>query len=237
MVVLITGASKGIGYETVKKFNREGIDKIIAISRDADKLKKLKTECEQINEKSQVHILPFDLKTLLTDSQSFIDIISDLTSNIDIIINNAGYLINKPFEQFSIKEVEDIHTMNFLVPATLIKILMPFLKKSKLAHVVNISSMGGFQGSSKYPGLTYYSSSKAALACLTECLSEEYKDYHITFNCLALGAVQTEMLEAAFPGYKAPLKAEEMAKFIYDFSVNGWKYMQGKIIPVSKSNP
>jgi NAD(P)-dependent dehydrogenase (short-subunit alcohol dehydrogenase family) len=75
------------------------------------------------------------------------------------------------------------------------------------------------------------------LACLTECLAEEFKEKNIAFNCLALGAVQTEMLVEAFPGYKAPLTAEEMAEFIMSFSLDGQKYLNGKIIPVSMSTP
>jgi hypothetical protein len=56
-------------------------------------------------------------------------------------------------------------------------------------------------------------------------------------NCLCLGAAQTEMLEAAFPGYQAPVSAAEMAEFIGDFALNGSRWMNGKILPVSLSTP
>jgi len=105
------------------------------------------------------------------------------------------------------------------------------------AHIVNISSMGGFQGSSKYPGMAVYSASKAALANLTEGLASEYAKDGIAFNCLALGAVQTEMLEQAFPGYKAPVSADDMANFISWFALAGHMFFNGKILPVSVSNP
>jgi NAD(P)-dependent dehydrogenase (short-subunit alcohol dehydrogenase family) len=105
------------------------------------------------------------------------------------------------------------------------------------SHIINISSMGGFQGSSKYRGLSYYSASKAAIACLSECLAEEFSESGIRVNCLALGSVQTEMLAEAFPGYKAPVDASEMAHFISDFALNGSKYFNGKIIPVAINNP
>jgi NAD(P)-dependent dehydrogenase (short-subunit alcohol dehydrogenase family) len=107
----------------------------------------------------------------------------------------------------------------------------------KGSHIVNIASMGGFQGSSKYKGLSYYSASKAALACLTECLATEFQESKIKVNCLALGAVQTEMFEAAFPGNKAPVKAHEMAEFIADFALKGHKFFNGKILPVATNNP
>ena len=97
--------------------------------------------------------------------------------------------------------------------------------------------MGGFQGSTKFAGLSAYSSSKSALSGLTECLAEELKDRNIAVNCLALGAVQTEMLGKAFPGYKAPLSAAKMAEFICEFALTGQLFFNGKIIPVSSTTP
>lgn len=104
-------------------------------------------------------------------------------------------------------------------------------------HIVNISSMGGFQGSVKFPGLSAYSASKGALAILTECLAEELKDKNIKVNCLALGSSQTEMFEAAFPGMQAGTLAFEMGRYVADFALNGSKYFNGKIIPVSNTTP
>lgn len=97
--------------------------------------------------------------------------------------------------------------------------------------------MGGIQGSMKFAGLAAYSSSKGALITLTELLAEEYKENGPAFNVLALGAVQTEMLEEAFPGYRAPLSAIEMAEYIRNFSLTGSKYYNGKILQVSNSTP
>jgi NAD(P)-dependent dehydrogenase (short-subunit alcohol dehydrogenase family) len=107
----------------------------------------------------------------------------------------------------------------------------------KGSHIVNISSMGGYQGSTKYRGLSYYSASKAALSSLTECLSEEFRESGIIVNCLALGSVGTGMLEKAFPGYKAPVNTTEMAEFISWFAINGSKIFNGKVLPVALSNP
>jgi NAD(P)-dependent dehydrogenase (short-subunit alcohol dehydrogenase family) len=107
----------------------------------------------------------------------------------------------------------------------------------KEGHVVSISSMGGVQGSVKFPGLSAYSSSKGAIITLTELLAEEYKETGPSFNVLALGSVQTEMLEEAFPGFKAPLSATEMAQYIMDFSLTGNKFYNGKILQVSSTTP
>jgi NAD(P)-dependent dehydrogenase (short-subunit alcohol dehydrogenase family) len=97
--------------------------------------------------------------------------------------------------------------------------------------------MGGVQGSAKFPGLAAYSSSKAALANLSELLAEELKEKNIRVNCLALGAAQTEMLETAFPGYKAPVTAAEMAQWVGWFAINGHRFFNGKVLPVALSTP
>lgn len=237
MVIVITGASRGIGFETAKYFARKKDAEIFALSRNKMGLGQLATECAGLHKTSVLHPLVFDLDDFLVNPGSLIKRIPTRIRHIDILINNAGILINKPFQQMTLEEIERIFRVNIFAPSILIRELMPYMGKKGMTHVVNISSMGGFQGSVKYPGLSYYSSSKAALACLTECLSEEYRDTSIAFNCLALGSVQTEMLEEAFPGYKAPLQPEEMAEFIGHFALTAHKQMRGKVVPVSLVNP
>lgn len=236
MNIIVTGASRGIGYEMVRLFARNGKHHIIAISRNEERLQKLVKECKNINDQARVDPRPIDLLDILNNPEK-LDDIKTAMYHIDILINNAGSLTNKAFEAISLKEAYDMFNTNFFVPAILIKALIAQMGKNNPTHIVNIGSMGGFQGSSKYPGLSYYSASKAALAVLTECLSVELKDSHIYINCLALGSAQTEMLSEAFPGYRAGLSAAEMAEYIVHFAMNGHKYFNGKIIPVATSNP
>jgi short-subunit dehydrogenase len=199
-------------------------NEVIAISRDIRKLTPLATENE--------NLIPFSLDL---EKDDYSKIISRLQGNIDILINNAGYLINKSFSKIDNTDIERSFQVNVSAPFKLIQLLLPHFNKN--AHVVNISSMGGFQGSAKFPGLSVYSASKAALACLTECLAEELKEQQIKLNCLCLGAVQTEMLHNAFPGYEATVEASDIASYICDFAKNAHKYINGKIIPVSLSTP
>ena len=103
--------------------------------------------------------------------------------------------------------------------------------------MVNISSMGGVQGSVKFPGLSAYSSSKGGLITLTELLAEEFKESGPAFNVIALGAVQTEMLEEAFPGYQAPISAGQMASYILEFALTGQKFYNGKVLPIASTTP
>lgn len=224
--VLITGAGRGIGLELTKLFLNSGEYTVVALSRNVKALEQL--------ESSELHVISFDLTSpdYGTLEQKLVAI-----ESIDILINNAGLLINKPFAELESEDWQQSMNVNVFGPVKLIQSCLPKLKKADRSHVLNISSMGGFQGASKFPGLSAYSSSKAALACLTECLSEEYKSEGIAFNCLSLGAVNTDMLQQAFPGYQAPLESHEMANFIFYFSTQGHRFMNGKNIPVALHNP
>ncbi|TVQ50646.1 MAG: SDR family oxidoreductase [Saprospirales bacterium] len=233
MNILITGASSGIGYATCLELSKNNINRIFAISRNLRKLESLQEECHKQN-RNKIEVLSFDLSH--PDWDQLAEFLKDIQS-IDLLINNAGLLYNKPFLETGKKDWEELLNVNLVGPAILIRQLFPFLKAAEQAHVVNISSMGGFQGSKKFPGLAAYSSSKAALACLTECLVEELEPEGISVNCLCLGAVATEMLANAFPGYKAPLTADEMGKFLADFGTGGHRFFNGQIIPVALSNP
>lgn len=223
--VIITGSSRGIGFELVNLFNQNNYN-VIALSRNTSSISKL-----NLNN-------VFTCSTDLSDSNSInkaVSFIKNKFNSVDILINNAGKLINKSFVETTKEDFISVYSVNVFGVAELVRLLLPSF--SNTSHIINISSIGGIAGSSKFAGLSAYSSSKAALNVLTEMLYEEFKTSGPVINTLALGAVQTEMLEEAFPGYKAPLSSTEMANYIYDFSINGHKYYNGKILPVSISNP
>lgn len=233
MNIIVTGASRGIGYETVKILAADTGNKIIALARNRGALEKLKRECNRGN----VYIVAIDLADK-NMKKKLIPFIQKQFKFIDILINNAGAIVNKPIQSTSDKELENVYNVNVLSVYRLIRDLIPLLKRQKRgSHIVNISSMGGVQGSVKFSGLSAYSSSKGAVAVLTECLAQELKQFNISVNCLALGSVQTEMLRKAFPGYKAPLSAIQMADFVANFALAGNQHFNGKILPVSISTP
>lgn len=233
MNIIVTGASRGIGYETIKILAADTGNKIIALARNRGALEKLKRECNRGN----VYIVAIDLADK-NMKKKLIPFIQKQFKFIDILINNAGAIVNKPIQSTSDKELENVYNVNVLSVYRLIRDLIPLLKRQKRgSHIVNISSMGGVQGSVKFSGLSAYSSSKGAVAVLTECLAQELKQFNISVNCLALGSVQTEMLQKAFPGYKAPLSAIQMADFVANFALAGNQHFNGKILPVSISTP
>ena len=224
--IIITGTSRGIGFELVKLFADAGHN-VLSLSRNNAPITDLNL--------NNVTALSFDL-SVDSDYNKVSNFVSDNWHNkVDVLINNAGLLVNKPFESVTQSDWLDVYQVNVFGVAELTKTVLPFMSSG--SHVVTVSSMGGIQGSMKFPGLAAYSSSKGAVITLSEVLAEEYKEDQISFNVLALGAVQTEMLEEAFPGYEAPLKAIEMANYIFDFSLSGNKYYNGKALEVSSTTP
>jgi len=231
MNIVVTGASSGIGRELALNLAKEPRHSIYAIARNEKALRSLADNCKNRN----INAVPLDITGDRSLLRGLKKRLSDEAGRIDILINNAGNLVNKPFEEYAEDEITSLVTVNFISAAALTAELLPLMGRG--SHVVNIGSMGGFQGSMKFAGLSYYSATKGALAILTECLAAEYADRGISFNCLCPGAVQTEMFSQAFPGFSAPVSPAEMAGYIADFAVNGNRFFNGKILPVALSVP
>ena len=223
--IIITGTSRGIGYELAQLFAKEGHN-VLALSRNSKPMLDLQHK--------NIHAISVDLLKA-EDLELVSTYIQQNWKQVDILIHNAGKLVNKPFEEITSEEFLSVYQVNVFAVAELTKKMIPFLAEN--SHVVTISSMGGIQGSMKFPGLAAYSSSKGAVITLSELLAEEYKEQKIAFNVLALGAVQTEMLEEAFPGYEAPVTPDQMASYIYNFALTGNTFYNGKVLQVSATTP
>lgn len=223
--IIITGTSRGIGFELAQQFAKNNYN-ILAISRNTATIERLGI--------SNITSISVDLSSS-GDLQKVSDFVKANWNQVDIVIHNAGMLINKPFTELTEQDFMEVYKVNVFGVAALTKMLIPFMRSG--SHVVTMSSMGGIQGSIKFPGLAAYSSAKGAVITLSEVLAEEYKESGIAFNVLAIGAVQTEMLEEAFPGYQAPLSASQMADYVYNFALTGNQYYNGKVLQVSNSTP
>lgn len=225
--IVVVGASRGIGKAIVENLANNPKISILALSRNVKAM-------EQFSHLNNVKCFSFDLEASNVREQA--EKIFSSISNIDILINNAGKLVNKPFSELTSTDISSCYQVNVIGVMQTVQAILPKMLENG-GHIVNISSMGGFQGSVKFAGLSAYSTSKAAVCSFTELFAEEYKESKVKMNCLCLGAAQTEMLEEAFPGYIAPVSAEKMAEFITDFALNGHQWINGKIIPVSLSTP
>ena len=222
--IIVTGASRGIGFELVNYFASKNYQ-ILALSRNLATLK---------NAPNNVITLEADI-TIEKDLAKVNQYLSDNWKQVDILINNAGKLAHKPFLKTTYQDFLEVYNVNVFAIAELTKICLPFMKNN--SHAIAISSIGGIQGSVKFAGLSAYSSSKGAVITLYELLAEEYREKGVAFNTLALGAVQTEMLAEAFPDYQAPITAKEMADYIANFALTGNKVYNGKVLQVSSSTP
>ncbi len=222
--IIITGTSRGIGYEMALQFANAGYQ-VLAISRKTPQI---------LIDHENITCLAIDISDD-NQLQQVSDFLSKTWQKVDVLIHNAGSLLHKNFTEITTQEFQNIYKVNVFAVAELTKICIPFMEKG--SHVVTISSMGGIQGSIKFAGLSAYSSSKGAVITLSELLAEEYKESGISFNVLALGAVNTEMLQEAFPGYEATLSAKEMADYIFNFALTGNKFYNGKVLQVSSSTP
>jgi NAD(P)-dependent dehydrogenase (short-subunit alcohol dehydrogenase family) len=224
---VVTGASRGIGREIVLELVAQGVS-VVAVSRNQPALDEL---AQQNNE--LISVCAKDIS-----DPDCAEVVSGIVRGpLDILINNAGLLLQGQLGEQTFDNIEKMYRTNVIAPAMLTQGLLPALKKSSSAHIVNIGSMGGFQGTAKFPGLWAYSSSKAALSNMAECWAEELKDTSVRCNCLALGAVNTEMLGEAFPGYEAPVSAEDMGRYIARFAMEGHELFNGKVIPVALGTP
>ncbi len=241
MNILITGASRGIGFYTALRLATNEANHVFAVSRDIAGLETLKQEHYSRSGKGKLTICNGDFR----NSEYLIslrDRIEKEATTLNVIINNAGYLKYLPFEKLTSADWKEIYETNLFGPVDLIRTMLELLKrKSNSAeiknHILNISSIGGVQGSVKFKGLSAYSSSKGALCVLTECLAEEFKEDNIAVNCLALGSVQTEMFSEAFPGMIAARQPEEMGNYIAEFAMEGSRFYNGKVLEVSVSTP
>jgi 3-oxoacyl-[acyl-carrier protein] reductase len=227
--IVVSGAGGGIGFALVQYFLKEDCN-VVAITRNKIKFNELNTQFGKALQIIQVDFLHADYQEILATEITKI-------KQIDVLVNNAGLLINKPFEYFTTSEILEMVQVNYLGAIELTKACLPLLRNSQYAHVVNVSTMGAVQGSMKFAGLSIYASTKAAICTFTEVMAEEYKNKGIHFNCLALGSVETSMFKEAFPGQKASAGVAMIASYIVDFALNKRDVFNGKILQVASDTP
>lgn len=226
--IVVTGASRGIGYEAALQLASRG-HTVFAVARSASRLEKL----VQTKTPGKIIAAAADIST----GEGIQTVMNAIPAHTAIhgLINNAGSTLLKAFAETSMDEFQQMMNANFFSAVRMIQALAPLIPAG--SHIVNIASMSGFQGSKKFAGLSAYGAAKAALAALSETLSQEFMEAGISVNALCIGAVQTEMLAVAFPGYKAPVSAAQMGTYLADFVLTAHQFYNGKILPVALSDP
>ncbi len=187
-VILITGASSGIGRSTALLFAREG-GKIALVSRNAIALEEVREQIHSFG--GEADSFPCDLSE--TDKISeVVKVIKEKMGPIDILINNAGYAVTGLVEDCPVEEYRKNFDVNFYAPVALIQAVLPDMKKKKSGQIINISSGVGRRA---LPGVSAYSSTKFALNGLTESLRLEVKQFGIDVISIFPGRVESHFHE------------------------------------------
>jgi short-subunit dehydrogenase len=206
-VVLITGCSSGIGFETAVEFVK---NEHITCSTMRDLSKKEELE-KEIGDSENIFQLD------VTDDSSIDTTIAKIIEKhgtIDILVNNAGYGLFGSFEDTSIEEFKEQMDADFFGAVRLIKKIIPIMKKNKSGKIINISSVAGRVG---FPILSSYVTSKFALEGLTESLRYELKRFGIQLSLIEPGAVNTKFFKNKILSKNAltnPDYKESVEKFI-----------------------
>lgn len=207
--ILISGGTKGIGKETIRKFAGQGFD-IITCARNAEDLIKLKSEIE-----STFDVQVFTYPVNVADKQEVFDFIADVKAlgrEISVLINNAGMFVPGAIHEEEEGLLESMINTNLYSAYHLSRAFIPDMKTRKSGHIFNICSIASIVA---YPTGGSYSVSKFAMYGLSKGLREELKPHGIRVTSVMPGATFTASWEGADVDEKRLMKAEDIAELIW----------------------
>lgn len=184
----VTGASKGLGLALVKKLLQEGY-RVAATSRNLEDLRKA------AGSNSDAFLpLSVDLKNEKSVEKGVRDTIAHF-GTIDVVVNNAGYGLTGSLEELADEEVRQNFDINVFGVLNVIRQVLPYMRKQKSGHFINIASIGGFAGT--FPGFGSYIATKFAMHGFSESLAAEVKPFGITVSIVSPGYFRTDFLDAS----------------------------------------
>lgn len=185
-VVVITGASSGLGEATARMLGEQGAVLVLGARR----LDRLRALVEEINGKGgQASALQTDV-TDRTQVQALVDHAVQAHGRLDVIINNAGIMPQSLLENLKVDEWDRMIDVNIKGVLYGVAAALPQMKKQKSGHIINVSSVGGHRVG---PGSSVYAATKFAVRALSEGLRQEVKPYHLRTTIISPGAVDTEL--------------------------------------------
>ena len=242
-VVLVTGASGGIGKAIVNKYSRQGLTLAIA-DKDEEQANKLVHEINHGNGKAMA--FPGDLLDQ-NYSDSLANEVKEKLGSIDILINNAGLMRRGDITQTSDEDYELSMKINVEAPFRLIRASIPLMVDSGGGSIVNISSCWGINPG---PNHLIYCTTKAALAAMTKCLGRDHAHQNIRINAVCPNEVNTPMLRTGFEirglnpddamrelNQSVPIghiaEPEEIADVVAFLSSNEARYICGSLVEIN----
>ena len=229
-IVLITGASSGIGAGCARKFASQGA-RLILNARSVDKLNALKEELEKLYG-TKVHLLPFDVRDRKAAATA-LESLPEEWKAIDILVNNAGLVIGTDKEQEgNLDEWDIVIDTNIKSLLAMTRLVVPGMVERGRGHIINIGSIAG---EAAYPGGSVYGATKAAVKALSDGLRIDLVDTPLRVTNIKPGLVETNFSVIRFRGdkekadnvYKGirPLTGDDIAETVY-FAASVPEYMQ-----------
>lgn len=235
--VLITGGTRGIGEAISREFAKKEYNLIINYVNSKGKAEKLKNELE---EKYNINVLT--VQADLADEKeikNMVDIALNKFGKIDVLVNNAGIIIDKEFEEKTIEDWKQTLNINLIAPFILTKLIGKEMVKNKSGAIINISSINAIN--TYHPSSVDYDASKSGLISLTYDSAIEFSPY-VRVNCIAPGWVDTEMNKDLSEDYvKEEIKRilvrrfgrpEEIAKVVTFLASDDASFINSTVIKV-----
>jgi NAD(P)-dependent dehydrogenase (short-subunit alcohol dehydrogenase family) len=234
-VALITGAGRGIGAATARLLASRGV-KVALMARTLVQVEAQASAIEKEFGAGCALALVGDVSDEKFLQESFARIKATF-GPVSILVNNAGVLLRAPLTETSLADWEKVMRVNVTAAFLCSKYAIPQMREAGHGAIVNVSSLSGIRSALKFPGFSAYIASKHALVGLTEGLSVEVKSLGIRVNCIAPGAVDTQMLRSADPSLKTKTQPEEIAQIItYLCDDHASHVLTGSVIEVNTND-
>lgn len=224
--VLITGGGSGIGAACAEEFFRRERP-VVLVGRTASRLKET---AKRLGDPRRVLTVAGDVGDEAFASRVFEEATRRFRA-VDVLVNNAAELVKKPFLDTTAAEWDATMRTNLRGPFLFSR---EFLRAAKRGRtIVNIGSLAGAHGTSKFPGLSAYTVSKYGITGLTAALAVEARPLGVAVFCVAPGAVDTAMLHKAAPGLKAGAGPDDVARVVAELAESAAPDMlSGALIPL-----
>ncbi|MFW9947369.1 MAG: SDR family NAD(P)-dependent oxidoreductase [Candidatus Odinarchaeota archaeon] len=239
-IILITGSTDGIGYQTAIELVKSGYH-VIVHGRNQEKAELTMQRIEKITNKNNISSVFADLNSF-NEIKEMASEIFDCFNKLDVLINNAG--VYKSKRQTNQEGLEETFVINYIAPFLLTNLLIDLLKKAESSRIVNVVSrvqsnhlnFNDLQFEKGYSGVKAYARSKTALILFTYLLADKLYNTGITVNCLHPGVINTKLLRSAYGSGGASL-LDGAQTLIFAALAPEIKNVSGKYFVNNRSEP
>ncbi len=224
-IVVVTGASSGIGRASAEAFARQGA-MVVLFARSAEKLTAIAARHgDRMLAIAGDVAVSEDIERLFTEVEARF-------GDCDVLVNNAGMIDPRPLLDTTPEAWDRMFAVNVRGTFLASRRALPAMVARRGGTIVNVASISGIPGPRKFPGFASYNASKAAVIAFTEALAVETKDYGVRVNCVSPGSVDTLMWAAASGGAPAEMTADEVAETILFLASERSRPMNGQNVDV-----